>query len=131
MSQHQNEHDDLKGPHKWTRAGGYEPVAPEENEAASESSPAGASETGDDPARVNEAVEFVMNNGHDREAAEFIVSDQGVNSILKMKQDRQAETDARREAAVPQTHIQAPAEEPAQVAGEAAAYPEEDDIASA
>ena len=86
---HQNEHDDLKGPHKWSRTGGYEPVAAEVNESAE--GIAGASELDDDPAKVAEAVEFVKSHGYNQEAAEVIVKREGVNKILTSRSEELAQ----------------------------------------
>lgn len=91
MARPVNEHEDLKRPHKWTREHGYQPVEPEENEAAAEESPAGASQLGDDPAKVAEAEEFVRSKGYNQDAAAFIVRDQGVNNILQSKAAEVAE----------------------------------------
>lgn len=128
MSPHKNEHDDLKGPHKWTRESGYQPVEAEENEAASETSPAGASDLSGDPAKYAEAVEYVKSRGYNEDAAKAIVEREGVNMILQSKADQVAEQLRLAAEPVMQPQVQAPAGE---VDSPVAAEKEEDDIASA
>lgn len=109
MSRPKNEHDDLKKPHTWSRKDGYQVVEPEVNEATAEGSPAAASELGDDPAKLAEAIEFVKQAGYSEDAAKFIVAREGVGLILQSKADKIAAQVEDEKKPVMQPQIQEPA----------------------